>query len=601
MKKLLSLCLAVLLCLPCLYLAACSESAFDYQNEDLTAMVTVPGTYRTDKLAIKVKDLAALITDEELFEAIDELIALVGHDMYYEKITEGDIHVGDTLGLAYKGVLLEKITDANGDALYTTVDAEGKDLSSEEIATKLAAVKAYIATLTDEQIKALTGFDNGEVTEDKITKDTELQVGSGAFVDGFEDAILEEGIKLGDKNKPIYVTFPSDFKTSTLAGKAAVFFLSPVYKWQMIEERDLKKGDGVNITYRTEPDSEEAYNKLHAETENGVTYESAVSHFKSTSDTWVENDKHEIITIGTDPAWYYDLMAAFNALKSEDGRFGVSLTFTSNVNVRWTEDVEGETDKKSVETSLPVKFTVTVWSIDAIRTFPADGGIVDAEEAGAHQITYKSFCEKLESASSSNAIDTEKYPTYAEYKTSLKAQLQTVRDVQISANLYHATFDALVALSTVDYNNETVKRLISAYKDEVQENVDAFIVQLNASGLSTYYSYLAKSAGYSTVEDYYMSSAYGATAATLDTVAKKAITEKLVFWQAVKNENIAISADEYTAGVAQYKDQWADLGQDVDFDELEESDIREALLWDKLCKYLSDNYVTVTRVDLDED
>lgn len=48
----------------------------------------------------------------------------------------------------------------------------------------------------------------------------DLQIGSGKFIDGFEDALI--GIKVGE-TKDITVVFPTDYHTDTLAGKEAVF------------------------------------------------------------------------------------------------------------------------------------------------------------------------------------------------------------------------------------------------------------------------------------------------------------------------------------------------------------------------------------------
>lgn len=48
----------------------------------------------------------------------------------------------------------------------------------------------------------------------------DLELGSGSFIEGFEDQVV--GMKAGE-TKDIEVTFPEDYKESTLAGKPAVF------------------------------------------------------------------------------------------------------------------------------------------------------------------------------------------------------------------------------------------------------------------------------------------------------------------------------------------------------------------------------------------
>jgi trigger factor len=59
-----------------------------------------------------------------------------------------------------------------------------------------------------------TPFENGSAT------DFELELGSNAFIPGFEDQLI--GVKAGDK-RDVNVSFPEDYGAKELAGKAAVF------------------------------------------------------------------------------------------------------------------------------------------------------------------------------------------------------------------------------------------------------------------------------------------------------------------------------------------------------------------------------------------
>jgi trigger factor len=59
-----------------------------------------------------------------------------------------------------------------------------------------------------------TAFENGSA------EDYELELGSNAFIPGFEDQLV--GVKAGDKRE-VKVDFPADYGAADLAGKAAVF------------------------------------------------------------------------------------------------------------------------------------------------------------------------------------------------------------------------------------------------------------------------------------------------------------------------------------------------------------------------------------------
>lgn len=72
----------------------------------------------------------------------------------------------------------------------------------------------------DEVIIDFTGFKDGEEFEGGKAKDYQLELGSGAFIPGFEDGIV--GHKPGEKFD-VNVTFPKEYGAKNLAGMKAVF------------------------------------------------------------------------------------------------------------------------------------------------------------------------------------------------------------------------------------------------------------------------------------------------------------------------------------------------------------------------------------------
>lgn len=65
-----------------------------------------------------------------------------------------------------------------------------------------------------------TGKIDGNEFEGGTAKGQDLTIGSGTFIDGFEEGLL--GLKAGDTTD-LDLTFPEDYVSSTLAGKAVVF------------------------------------------------------------------------------------------------------------------------------------------------------------------------------------------------------------------------------------------------------------------------------------------------------------------------------------------------------------------------------------------
>ena len=116
---------------------------------------------------------------------------------------------------AYKGLKIKKfeynVTDAD-------VDAE---------ANKIAESQATNAEVTDRACKNgdtvnldFSGSVDGEKFPGGTAEDYDLVLGSGAFIPGFEDAVV--GMKKGE-NKDINVRFPDDYQSDNLRGKDAVF------------------------------------------------------------------------------------------------------------------------------------------------------------------------------------------------------------------------------------------------------------------------------------------------------------------------------------------------------------------------------------------
>ena len=119
-----------------------------------------------------------------------------------------------TLG-KYKGVKVDKfdaeVTDAEIDA---EIDREReKNARTVEITDR--AVKDGDVTVID-----FEGFVDGVAFEGGKGEDYPLTIGSGAFIPGFEEALI--GAEIG-RQTDVNVTFPEDYQAAELAGKAAVF------------------------------------------------------------------------------------------------------------------------------------------------------------------------------------------------------------------------------------------------------------------------------------------------------------------------------------------------------------------------------------------
>ena len=115
---------------------------------------------------------------------------------------------------------------------YKGIEVEKKDteVTEEEITEELDRMRnqnARTITVEDRAVQDgdmtvidFEGFVDGEPFPGGKGENYDLTIGSGAFIPGFEDALI--GAEIG-KEKEINVTFPEDYHAEDLKGKPAVF------------------------------------------------------------------------------------------------------------------------------------------------------------------------------------------------------------------------------------------------------------------------------------------------------------------------------------------------------------------------------------------
>ncbi|MCM1303708.1 MAG: trigger factor [Lachnospiraceae bacterium] len=115
----------------------------------------------------------------------------------------------------YKGVKVDKMdVEVSDDEVNAEIDRE-REKNARTIDVADRAVKDGDVTVLD-----FEGFVDGVAFEGGKGEDYPLTIGSGAFIPGFEEALI--GAEIG-KETDVNVTFPEDYQAAELAGKAAVF------------------------------------------------------------------------------------------------------------------------------------------------------------------------------------------------------------------------------------------------------------------------------------------------------------------------------------------------------------------------------------------
>lgn len=122
---------------------------------------------------------------------------------------------------------METLKDELGGSTTNSDDADASDSQSDYIETE-----GTVCENGDTVVIDYSGSVDGEVFEGGTAQNQQLTLGSGSFIDGFEDAII--GHTVGE-SFDINVTFPDPYPNNPdLAGKEAVFAITihGVYKAQ---------------------------------------------------------------------------------------------------------------------------------------------------------------------------------------------------------------------------------------------------------------------------------------------------------------------------------------------------------------------------------
>ena len=142
-----------------------------------------------------------------------------------------------TLG-KYKNIEVEKsVSDSDVQSALDSMIAAGDE---KEVKSSDTVVKKNQLINFDYEGKV-----NGKAFDGGTAESQFLRVGSGKMIDGFEDALV--GMKVGEK-KDAKVTFPKDYRETSLAGKEAVFTLKVNYIYKEATDALVAKLDSAYNT-----------------------------------------------------------------------------------------------------------------------------------------------------------------------------------------------------------------------------------------------------------------------------------------------------------------------------------------------------------------
>ena len=172
-----------------------------------------------DALSGAVQDgVQRLLAEQKLRPALQPEVEL---DQQYEPGKDAEVRVRlealpDVPAPKVDGLTLERLTVEVDDS---AVDEQLRTLAQANKSWTDAA-KKHAARIGDLVVIDFAGAVGGKPFEGGAGEDMSVELGSGQLIPGFEDGLV--GAKAGDR-RDVNVTFPADYSSDTLKGKAAVF------------------------------------------------------------------------------------------------------------------------------------------------------------------------------------------------------------------------------------------------------------------------------------------------------------------------------------------------------------------------------------------
>ena len=168
---------------------------------------------------------AKIVTDRGLKLAMDPKVTLPEDTGEVENVISGKTDLSYTIAVEvvpqialadFKAIKLERLV---ADVTDTEVE-EGVTRIAEQNRTYKAKPEGAVAESGDRVIASFKGTIDGEPFEGGSGEDVPVTIGSNTFIPGFEDQLV--GIAAGE-TRIVNVTFPANYMSEKLAGKAAAF------------------------------------------------------------------------------------------------------------------------------------------------------------------------------------------------------------------------------------------------------------------------------------------------------------------------------------------------------------------------------------------
>lgn len=276
----------------------------------------------------------------------------------------------------YKGLEMEKIeVSVSDEEVSTQVEANVEDTKTTEEVKEGTVAKNDTVNIDYE------GKIDGETFSGGSAEDTDLTIGSGQFIDGFEDGLIGKPV---GSTQTLNLKFPDDYNSSEVAGKDVVFtvMINHIVKETIPEYNDAWVADNSDVETTAEYE-QQVRDELYKEKEDQAKSD-AISDLWSQvveSSEVIKYPEDEVNKYVEEIETQYQAMADNNGMELKDLWEQYGIESEEEYNTENKETAQAYVKEQMVMYDIAEKedLSYTDEEEDELRTQLEDAGYQDDE------------------------------------------------------------------------------------------------------------------------------------------------------------------------------------------------------------------------------
>ena len=249
---------------------------------------------------------------------------------------------------------------------------------------RIAIVKDRPTQSGDEVVLDYAGFCNGEQFAGGTAEKQTLVLGSGTFIPGFEEQLLD---KVPGEKVTVQVTFPEQYHSADLAGKAAEFrcviheirvktayelddvFAKEVGGCDTFEQMRQKLGQSLQ-QYSDERGEMDLQDRLLRQAAETLEFQPTEAQLSAELDNQMDNLKAQLAQQGLSIEMYCSFMNTTEEKLREDARAGAEISVKLQAAIETIAEIENlEATKEEIAEAVVVIARQNTMTVEQLKPF----------------------------------------------------------------------------------------------------------------------------------------------------------------------------------------------------------------------------------------